>query len=185
MNRWLGTALLIMALLLAVGGALRPDPRAAAREPDAPGGPRARPEVGYPAPDFELPTLEGGTVRLSDLRGKVVFINFWASWCPPCRAEMPEIAKLRAEGIPDLVILGVDLTHTEPSVETVRSFMGDNGYDWPVALDVRGEVTSAYRVVSIPTSYFIGPDGVITAKHVGTLTLPAMQDLVRQARRGG
>lgn len=141
--------------------------------------------MGYPAPDFALPGLDGGTIRLSDFRGKVVMLNFWATWCPPCRAEMPEIAKLKAQGIPDLVIIGVDLVQTEASPQAVAEFVRAHGYDWPVALDVRGEVTLAYRVIQIPTTYFLDRNGIIRGKYLGPMTLPIMEDLVRQARRGG
>ncbi|HEY8449209.1 MAG TPA: TlpA disulfide reductase family protein [Bacillota bacterium] len=192
MNRWLGVTLIILVLLLAFGAGFRPsggtrsaaDPGDRVDEADAQAV-NPRPEVGYPAPDFALPALGGGTIRLSDYRGNVVFLNFWATWCPPCLAEMPEIAKLKAQNIPDLVIIGLDLVQTEPSTQAVADFMQAYGYDWPVALDVHGDATLAYQAVQIPSSFFIDADGIIRGKYLGPMTLPIMEDFVRRARSGG
>lgn len=119
MTRWLTYAVIAMAALLLLGGAFRP---VAGDRPD-------RPEVGFPAPDFALTDVVGKSVRLSDYRGKAVFLNFWATWCPPCKAEMPEIQKLQRE-MPELVILGVDLR----SPEAVWAFMKDMNGRFPLTL---------------------------------------------------
>ncbi len=166
MNRWLTYAVAAMAFLALIGGAFRP---AAFDRP-------ARPEVGYLAPDFTLRDLEGKEVTLSEYRGKTVFINFWATWCPPCRAEMPEIKKLH-EQMPDLVILGVNMGHTEASPQDVARFMKRYGYTWRVPFDADGRVSERYSVLSIPTSFFIGPDGVIRSKFIGPMSLSLMRDL--------
>lgn len=145
----------------------------------------ARPEKGYLAPDFALPGLDGETIRLSDYRGKVVFLNFWATWCPPCLVEMPEMQKLYEQEGDDLEIIGIDLTHTEDAVEDVAAFMDEHGYAWPIALDQKGDVTLAYRTLDIPTSFFIDQNGIIREIHQGPMTLETMTRLVERTRRAG
>ncbi|HUV43418.1 MAG TPA: TlpA disulfide reductase family protein [Dehalococcoidales bacterium] len=130
-------------------------------------------ELDKPAPDFTLKDLDGNTVRLSDLRGKVVFLNFWATWCPPCRAEMPDIEKVhRKYRDRDVVVLGIDLRE---SVSTVRAFIGEGGYTWTFLLDTTGKVGSMYQVRGIPASYFIDRKGVIRAVAIGAMTGQAME----------
>ena len=132
-----------------------------------------RAELDKPAPDFTLQDLDGNTVRLSDLRGKVVFLNFWATWCPPCRAEMPDIEKVhRKYRDRDVVVLGIDLRE---SVSTVRAFIGEGGYTWTFLLDTTGKVGSMYQVRGIPASYFIDRKGVIRAVAIGAMTGQAME----------
>ncbi len=118
----------------------------------------------YP-PDFALNTLDGKPLKLSDLRGKPVWINFWASWCPPCRAEMPEMkqryARFKDKG---LVIVGVDLAE---SADTVKQFVTGNGYDWTFVLDTDNAVGQQYFVSGIPTHLFVGKDGIIKAVQTG------------------
>ncbi|MBL7165624.1 MAG: TlpA family protein disulfide reductase [Dehalococcoidales bacterium] len=127
-----------------------------------------RAELDKPAPDFTLKDLDGNTVRLSDLRGKVVFLNFWATWCPPCRAEMPDIEKVhRKYKDQDVVVLGIDLRE---SASTVRRFVEDGGYTWAFLLDTTGYVGSIYRVSAIPTSYFVDKKGIIRAVAIGGMT---------------
>lgn len=125
------------------------------------------PIVGRYAPDFTLTTLEGDPVKLSDFRGKPVWINFWATWCPPCRAEMPEMqqkyAKLKEKG---LVILGVDVGE---DADMVSTFISANGFDWTFALDSSTEVSQQYRVNGIPGHFFVSKEGIIKAVQVGGL----------------
>lgn len=115
--------------------------------------------------DFELDALEGGKTKLSDHAGKVVFLNFWATWCPPCRAEMPSMQvlsdRLKDKG---LVILAVDLRE---GPELVKPFMEEFGLDFPVLLDRTGSVGARYGVRSIPTTYIIDRDGIIVAGRIG------------------
>lgn len=125
----------------------------------------AAPIVGRYPPDFTLTTLDGKSVTLSSLRGKPVWINFWATWCPPCRAEMPEMklryAKFKDQG---LVILGVD---NAENPDTVKQFTSSNGYDWTFLLDSDTAVGQQYYVTGIPTHIFVGKDGIIKAIQVG------------------
>lgn len=125
------------------------------------------PYVGRPAPDFGLLTLEGKMLRLSDLRGKAVLINFWATWCPPCRAEMPELQaaydEYRDRGF---VVLGVNLQEDKG---TITEFMDRMGLTFPVVMDTTGNVGNAYRVRDLPTSFFVDREGVIRDRNIGAM----------------
>jgi peroxiredoxin len=125
------------------------------------------PQTGFPAPDFTLETIDGQTVTLSSLRGKPVILNFWASWCPPCKAEMPAIQHVyedyRARG---LVVLAVNAAHQDTLVN-VQAFLTENSLTFPVPLDPAGTVNTLYQVRSLPTTFFIGADGVIREIVIG------------------
>ncbi len=132
------------------------------------------PNVGDPAPDFTLKNLQGEEVRLSDYRGRPVLINFWATWCPPCRFEMPAIQKMydtyKDEGFE---VLAVDV---EESITTVKRYIAQGGYTFPVLLDYKGEVANGpYRIRAFPTSYFVGRDGKIAVAHRGMMTEQILQ----------
>lgn len=130
---------------------------------------------GNPAPEFTLPTLDGETISLSDLRGQAVVLNFWASWCPPCRAEMPDLERLyQTYRTDNLVVIGVNL---QESPVTVRSFVEREGLGFPIVLDRDGSVTNLYRIIPLPTTFFIDPDGIITAKYEGRLSARDMDTL--------
>ena len=139
------------------------------------------PEIGRLAPDFTLVDLEGNQVSLSDFRGKTVFVNFWASWCPPCRAEMPEIEAVYQEykdrGV---VVIGVDIRETE---DVVRQFVEQGGYSWIFILDATGAVSNDYRITAIPTSFFIDKDGIIQVVAIGAMTKRAMETKLAEAMR--
>lgn len=126
------------------------------------------PKIGEAAPDFTLLDVNGALLKLSDLRGKTVVMNFWATWCPPCRKEFPTLIKLSSQNAgAGLVVLGVDM---QESPEIVRSFLDEFGATYPVVIDSKGDVASGYRLLGLPTTYFIAPDGFIRAQHVGELT---------------
>ena len=137
--------------------------------------------VGEMAPDFALTDLEGNPFRLSDLRGKVVFINFWATWCPPCRAEMPEIEAIYQEyKDKGVVVVGVDIMETEAEV---RQFVQRGGYSWTFVIDKTGEVTAGYSIAAIPTSIFIDREGIIRAVNIGAMTKRAMEAKLAETMR--
>ena len=119
----------------------------------------AVPQIGFTAPDFTLETLDGGTVTLSELRGQVVVINLWATWCPPCRAEMPALERVWNQYRDDgLTVLAVN---QQERASRVRAFVEELGLTFPVLLDRNGTVGARYRLRALPTTFFIGRDGVI------------------------
>jgi len=120
-----------------------------------------------PIRDFSLPTLTGDTQRLSDLKGKVVFLNFWATWCGPCRAEMPSIDVLykqyREKGMEVLAVNSGELQ------SAVHAFIYNNYLSFPVALDSDGKVSGTYGIQAIPTTFLIDREGKIIARIVGSI----------------
>ncbi len=127
--------------------------------------------------DFKLKDLDGKELSLSDLKGKKVFLNFWATWCPPCKAEMPEIEKLYQETKDsDLVIVAVEIG--EP-LDTVKPFIDKNKYNFKVLLDPDQSVATKYNITSIPTSYFIDTDGNIVSQHVGGMNIDQMKAYIK------
>ncbi|GAB6876964.1 TlpA family protein disulfide reductase [Thermaerobacter litoralis] len=163
-------------------GAGQNPPGSSGQVPAPPEGPVVAP--GTPAPDFTLRELEGRPVSLSNFRGKVVFLNFWASWCYPCRQEMPEIRKLVDRMPDDVVVVGV--TTSDPaSPDEIKAYVEENGYDWVFVYDEGSRVGRQYRIVYLPTSYFIDPDGVVRARHIGPMTAEQMERYIQQARPGG
>ena len=119
------------------------------------------PQIGFSAPDFTLDALDSEKLTLSDLRGKVVLINLWASWCPPCRAEMPALdavyRKYRDSGF---VVLAVNTTYQDAEADA-RTFVQRLGLTFPIVLDRDGATSQRYRLQALPTSYFVGRDGII------------------------
>lgn len=136
-------------------------------------------QKGNIAPDFELLTAEGKPVKLSDLRGQKVIVNLWATWCPPCRAEIPDMQAFYEENKDKgVVILGVNLTSTENSVEDVAAFTKGYGMTFPVVLDVEKQVANQYQAISIPTSYMIDSKGIIQEKFIGPMNHEQMESFV-------
>lgn len=132
-------------------------------------------DVGDMAPDFQLTTLDGEEVALSDYRGSRVWINFWATWCPPCRAEMPDMEEFYKQN--DVEILAINLTETEPNTDQVQRFVDEYGLTFPILLDEVIEVATAYRIQPIPTSFMIDSEGVIQFKSIGPLTYEQMGEV--------
>lgn len=125
------------------------------------------PSVGSPAADFQLRQLSGETIRLSDLRGKPVVVNFWATWCPPCREEMPLLEATAQRYGDRLVVVGVDYAE---DAQTVQAFVDALGITFPIALDSDGDTAARYYVRSYPATFFIDSGGVLRAQHMGALT---------------
>jgi thiol-disulfide isomerase/thioredoxin len=131
------------------------------------------------APDFELPMINGESVKLSDLKGQKVLVNFWATWCPPCKKEMPELQRFYEEYGDQIQIIAINATASERNEQAVEDFLKENGYTFPVAVDKENKVTDLYLAMTIPTSYFIGSDGVIQVpRHVGPMTYDFMVDMM-------
>ncbi len=120
----------------------------------------------FSAPDFVLPGEDGKTYRLGDYRGKVVVLNFWATWCPPCRYEMPAMErawqKVKGKGV---VFLAVNVGEDE---DQIFQFLGDYPVTFPILMDQKGEIVKRYPVVGLPTTYIISPNGRVTHRAVGT-----------------
>jgi cytochrome c biogenesis protein CcmG/thiol:disulfide interchange protein DsbE len=145
-------------------------------------------ETRKPAPAFALPGLHGETVRLSDYRGKVVLVNFWGTWCQPCKEETPALAavyrKLRDQG---LVIIGVDLRNQErpgPDGDAdVRNFTQGYGVTYPIALDVAGETARAFQIYPLPTSFFVDQSGTIRFVRVGVIRADEVEAIFARLRQ--
>jgi len=139
------------------------------------------PGLGKPAPEFALLNVDGDVVRLSDFRGKVVLVNFWATWCTPCRKEFPELVKTDAEA-DDVVIIGINLQENQ---DQVREFADEYGADFPILMDPRAEVADAYRLFGLPSSYFIDTQGILREQHFGLLTRAILDEKLQTARAAG
>ncbi|WP_042150091.1 peroxiredoxin [Paucisalibacillus sp. EB02] len=129
-------------------------------------------KVGNKAPDFQLQTLTGDNVKLSDFRGNRVMINFWATWCPPCRAEMPDMEQFHQDK--DIVILAINLTDTETSIEDVESFSDEYKLTFPILMDSNLDVATLYMIQPIPTTYMVDSKGIISYKALGAMNYDLM-----------
>ena len=135
--------------------------------PELPGAPvLAKLENGSLANDFALENLKGEQVRLSDLRGKVVVVDFWATWCVPCIEEMPSFQQFQKQ-YPDFVMLGID---QKESVDQVSSFLNGKGINYQILMDYNAKVAGSYKVFMLPTTFFIDKDGMIRFRHYGIMT---------------
>ena len=179
----LGVVLLALTVSSLTAGAERPDSRFGPVDLAAGLNPARLPvggRQGEMAPDFNLQTPDGSVIRLSDFRGKVVVLNFWASWCPPCRAEMPALQEA-ADRFTDagVLVMGVNV---QEDAETIRAFMERFGLSFAVVQDLTGQITTdAYRVNGLPSTFFIGKDGVMEVVRRGPLTIEAIDDDIRRA----
>jgi thiol-disulfide isomerase/thioredoxin len=170
LGRWLTGIVVLMWALVLVGGAFRPGNAAAG----------VGPSVGQEAPPLVLPALDGTAVSLAEFRGKAVMLNFWASWCGPCRIEMPELQRLSVDLPEGTALLTVN---TESSPEIAQRFLTEAGYDLLTVQDASGRTAIDYQVLSLPTTLFIGPDGRVTARVSGPLTYSAMLSYLKAAGR--
>ncbi|MET3699385.1 peroxiredoxin [Bacillus oleivorans] len=131
------------------------------------------------ATDFELASLDGNQIKLSDLKGKIVILNFWATWCPPCKAEMPHLQNFYEDHKNnDIEILAVNLTNLDDGEEVVKSFVTDYGLTFPVLLDTEGDVGMTYETFTIPTSYILDQEGRIFQKVVGPMDEQMLNDII-------
>ncbi len=167
---------LVVTLLVALFGGLWINATRVAAEDVNPTGRPPSPDIGHPAPDFELTTPNGETLRLSSLEGQVVVLNFWATWCPPCRAEIPALQGIY-ESSDNVVVVGVN---AQESRAEVQSFMQSLDADYPVVLDTNGAVNRTYLVRALPTTYFIDERGVIVDVFGGPLSQPLLERKVSE-----
>lgn len=134
---------------------------------------------GQVAPDFTLNTLDGDVVQLSDYKGKKVIINFWATWCPPCKAEMPHMQNFYETYGDDVEILAVNLTDKDSGLERIQQFVTDYELTFPIPLDEDGEIGTTYQAITIPTSYILTTEGTIQHKIVGPMDESMMEQLIQ------
>lgn len=133
------------------------------------------PAAGNLAPNFRLETIDGESVRLSDLRGKPVFLNFWATWCFSCVTEMPAIQRLADKYGDELVVVGVNVGE---EADVARVFAENFDIRFTLLLDAEMDVTRAYEVRAMPTSLFLDPNGVVHSVQYGVLTPPQMEERI-------
>jgi cytochrome c biogenesis protein CcmG/thiol:disulfide interchange protein DsbE len=165
------TALVIVPLIALLAYAFKRDPHYI-----------TTPLIGRPAPQFSLTLFDGKTLRLEDLRGKPVFVTFWASWCPPCRAEAADLeAAWRKAQNKDVVFLGVNIQDQE---DQARAFIKEFDVTFPNGRDESGKLALEYGVWGIPEAFFISPDGKITYKHVGSVGTAILLAKLDEAGRG-
>jgi peroxiredoxin len=128
--------------------------------------------IGSKAPDFELKTLSGENVKLSDYRGKKVMLNFWATWCAPCKEEMPDMEEFYQQNGKEIEILAVNI---DPQFN-VQQFVNEFGITFPILLDDKDEVNTMYQLLTIPTTYFIDEKSIIRHKYLTTMTQDIMKE---------
>jgi thiol-disulfide isomerase/thioredoxin len=174
-----GAVLVVFAVLIATVAM-----GAISRAPDdesgdqAAGSPQVVARVGSAAPRLLLPTLHGGVFDLEAVEGQPVWINVWASWCPPCRVEFPDIDEIRLAAADDgLVFLAINFGE---STAAIRSFLENTGYTFDVGLDVTGEFEAQYQVSSLPMHIFIASDGSVDSLRVGGMTRHEMEEKVAE-----
>jgi peroxiredoxin len=141
------------------------------------------PVAGHIAPDFALATPTGEIIRLGDYRGTPVIVNFWATWCGPCRAEFPEFQEAAVDNADSLVIIGVNSTSTDQA-ENIPSFLEEFGITFPIVLDEQGDVVDQYRVLGLPTTVFIDSNGVVNEVFTGPLNKAYIESKISELQAG-
>lgn len=136
-------------------------------------------DSGEPAIDFTLEDLDGNEISLSDFEGKIVLLNFWATWCGFCDLEMPDLEKLATVN-EDLVVLGVNVGEDK---ELVKEYVDQKKITFPVVLDATTDIASDYLVTGLPTSYFIDEDGIIYGRYPGMMTYDMMTEFIDEMKK--
>jgi peroxiredoxin len=167
---------ILIGLMLIAGPAWLSSVPAAPQPALQAGLPSGMPQEGQPIPDFDLPTLDGRRVRLSDLRGSPVLINFWATWCGPCKQEMPLIVEQynwnKGRG---LRVLAID-TLLNDNLEDMRAFVKRFNMNFDVLVDETDAIAGGWEVMGLPTTFFVRPDGIVAKVHVGQLTADQLKE---------
>ncbi|RMF01371.1 MAG: TlpA family protein disulfide reductase [Chloroflexi bacterium] len=182
-SRWFWAALIGVVLVIGVGWIVASQALLSGSADGTSGALDAAPVAGHPAPDFELSTPNGESIRLSQFKGKPVVVNFWATWCGPCRAEFPEFQQAAVDNADTLVILGVNSTSADQAAN-VPPFLEEFGVTFPVVLDEDGDVVDAYNVLGLPTTVFIDSDGVINEVFTGPLNKAYIESKISELQAG-
>ena len=180
--------LLLVIVLLLGGGTFAYRTLSRLTEPTVPYAPSAQSDLtgeaqeSAPAPDFTVYNADGSTVALSEKQGKPVFINFWATWCPPCRSELADINKAYATYGDRIEFMMVDLTdgYNGEDQPTVEAFVAENGYTFPVYFDLDSSAAMAYGVRSIPTTVLVAADGTLLHTQMGAMSESQIEQLMQQ-----
>ena len=179
-SKWLGVLFIGTLILAGCAGGTAESGSTTADQPAAVNGLPPAPTKGHPAPEFTLATLDGEEITLSELRGKPVIVNFWASWCGPCRLEMPDLQETFTEQGDLLTVLGVNLTERDGDLDEVAAFIDEFGVTFPIVLDTEGEVADLYQVRGQPASVFIDADGVVSTVFYGVVNEQFIQDRIQE-----
>ncbi len=140
-------------------------------------------ESASPAADFTVADQHGDNVSLSDMAGRPVIVNFWASWCSPCRSEMSLFDEMYEKYGDEIQFMMVNLTGGSETVDTASSYIASEGYSFPIYFDTEGEGAAAYGVYSIPATYFINAEGNIVAQAKGAIDESALQEAIDRLLR--
>ena len=183
--------LLLVSCLLALPAGCNSEQKPSS-ENSAAGGPAPAPAknafgnsplVGRSAPEFSLPTLTGGTASDADLKGRVTIVDFWATWCEPCRRSMPHVQKLSADpqlSARGLRVLAVNATNQDDRAD-VEAYIKEAGFTFPVALDENGTMVQAFQVQGFPTTLIVGRDGKVRNAFLGAVPAKALDEAVMEA----
>jgi cytochrome c biogenesis protein CcmG, thiol:disulfide interchange protein DsbE len=127
---------------------------------------RPGPEIGTQVDDFSLPGIQAQPIKLSDFRGKAVVLNFWATWCIPCKDEMPLLQKYADSLGSSVVVIGINSQEQAPDV---KAYIEANAIRFPIALDLSGEITRRFQINGYPTTFFVDQKGILRGEHIGAL----------------
>jgi peroxiredoxin len=142
-------------------------------------GDREYAEKGHKAPQFQLVSIQGESMKLTDFDGKLIVLNFWATWCGPCKTEMPALNQFSQQS-EDITVIGINMTGNESSKTAVMQFVKEYEISFPILLDHSGSVFEKYRILSLPSTFFINEDGMIVEYHTGPLTEEYLRETARK-----
>lgn len=190
MNKnFLSVAIIVLAAAIILVNLLKPSvtegnkvtPAETPTSENIPGVDLSQVKEGKPAPNFELTTLAGEAVQLSDYKGKKIILNFWATWCPPCKAEMPHMQNFYEKNKRnDIEIIAVNLTSMDKGKTNIENYVKEYALTFDIPLDEEGTIGAQYQAFSIPTSYIIDSKGIITKKIVGPMDEDMMKTLTNE-----